>query len=310
MLPNGARPARFEMNPTLELVADFACHTGENPLWHPTENCVYWTDIPAGKLYRYDPATGRAEQVYEGRQVGGFTIQADGSLLLFMDRCTVVVWHRGRIERTIVPQLDDELDTRFNDVIADPEGRVFCGTMSVKDAAGNITRRGRLYRLDRDGSLHRIVEGLSTSNGMGFALDRRRMYHTDSGPDVRTIFLYDYDRASGAITNRRVFYTAPAVEGEGRPDGLTVDSEGCVWSARWDGSCVVRHAVDGQILERIAVPTKKVSCPTFGGPEYDRLYLTTAGGHERATNGATAGALYRVVPGVRGLPEFPSRVGI
>jgi D-xylonolactonase len=282
-----------------ELVADTLCHTGENPLWHPAERRLYWCDIPRGRLLRFDPATGRHETCAEGDPIGGFTLQADGALLLFMARGAIRTWRDGRLT-TLIAELPDERDNRFNDVIADPAGRVFCGTMSPPH------RLGRLYRLDPDLSLTTMVEGVGTSNGMGFTLDRRQMYHTDSR--VGEVYLYDYDAAAGALADRRLWLKTPP--GEGRPDGLTVDAEGCVWSARWDGGILVRHAPDGRELARYPFPARKVSSVTFGGDDCSDIYVTTAGGHNRAEEGPGAGALFRLRLGVRGLPEFPSRIGL
>ncbi len=109
-------------------VADTRNHTGEGPLWHPTEERLYWVDIPAGQLFTFDPATDEYELTYEtnGDPIGGYTIEADGSLLLFTYR-TVERLVPGADETSVVAEID--ADTRFNDVIADPEGRVFCGTM-------------------------------------------------------------------------------------------------------------------------------------------------------------------------------------
>ncbi|HEX4149692.1 MAG TPA: SMP-30/gluconolactonase/LRE family protein [Pirellulales bacterium] len=291
-----------------ELIADYACQTGERPVWHPLERRLYWTDIPAGRLFRYDPATGEHEPVYEGRPVGGFTVQADGALLLFLDRGTVVTWRDRRIERTIIEEVADDRGTRFNDVTADPEGRVYCGTMSEKDSAGNILRHARLYLLERDGSLRQLLDHVITSNGIGFTPDERSMYYTDTG--VRTIWRFDYDRATGAISNRQAFVRVPEVDAEGKPDGLAMDSQGRVWSARWGGSCVVCYTPDGQEQQRIHLPTHQVSCLTFGGPELADMYITTAGGHDKKANGALAGALFRVRAATRGGPEFLSRIGL
>lgn len=287
------------MTPQPELIADYACICGEGPLWHPQEQCVYWVDIPKGKLFRYYPATGRHEQCHEGEAIGGFTIQADGALLLFMARGAVRLWRAGRLT-TVIPEIPDERETRFNDVIADPAGRVFCGTMPTK------SRLGRLYRLDPDGTLTRLLDGVGCSNGLGFTPDRRQLYYTDT--PTHTIFRFDYDRATGAITNRRPFVTSPATEGG--PDGMTVDADGCVWSARWDGACLVRYSPVGQELLRVPFPVKKVSSVIFGGPDYDELYVTTAGGDHRQTDGPLAGALFRLRLGVRGVPEFVSRIRV
>ncbi|MEP7199898.1 MAG: SMP-30/gluconolactonase/LRE family protein [Chloroflexota bacterium] len=284
-----------------ELIADYQCNTGENPLWHPIEKRVYWTDIPNGKLFRYDPATGHHEQCYSGEVVGGFTIQADGALLLFMARGAIAAWHDGQLKH-VVAEIPDERESRFNDVIADPMGGVFCGTMPTP------TRLGRLYRLDPDGAITKLLDDIGVSNGMGFTRDHKQMYFTDSR--ARQIYLFDYDERMGDITNQRVFVTVPDAAGEGVPDGMTVDAEGYVWSARWGGSQLVRYAPDGTIERRIAFPAKKVSSVTFGGDDLTDMYVTTACQGPRSEEGAGAGALFRLKVGVRGVPEFFSRVKI
>ncbi|MEI6970387.1 MAG: SMP-30/gluconolactonase/LRE family protein [bacterium] len=283
------------MNP--ELLVDCACETGENPLWHPMEGRIYWVDIPAGRLYRYSPVTGRTEVFDIGIAVGGFTIQADGSLLLFMARGAVAVWREG-VLRTVIENLPEELDSRFNDVIADPVGRVFCGTMSSK------THAGRLYRLDIDRRLTTILEGVGTSNGMGFTPECRQFYHTDTR--LGEIRVYDYERTTGVLANQRTFVKVS--DAAGRPDGLTVDADGCVWSARWDGACIVRYDPAGLELCRIAFPARKVSSLTFGGADYTDMFVTTAGGNDRSRNGPGAGALFHMNLGIKGVPEFFSGI--
>jgi len=280
-----------------ELIADYACHTGENPLWHPYEKKLYWLDIPAGRMFRYDPASSQCEQFYEGDVVGGFTVQDDGALLLFMAKGAVKIWRDDKLT-TILDEIPDERTTRFNDVIADPEGRVFCGTMPTKE------RLGRLYRLDPDGALTKLLDGIGVSNGMGFTLDGKQMYYTDS--PKREIYLFDYHQETGNITNQRVFVRVP--EDGGNPDGMTVDSEGYIWSAHWDGHCLVRYAPDGREERRITFPAKKVSSVTFGGDDYTDIYVTTAGGYDKAKEGSGAGALFRLNLGIKGRPEFFSKI--
>ncbi len=284
---------------TLELIADYGCACGEGPLWHEAEQRLYWIDIPTGGILRYDPAAGTHAQVHGGEVVGGFTIQVDGSLLLFMARGAIKVWRDGDLS-TVVNEIPDERASRFNDVIADPAGRVFCGTMPTAD------RLGRLYRLDPDGTLTKLLDGVDTSNGMGFTPDRRRMYYTESSRQV--IWVFDYDQATGLLGNQRVFVTTPPDQGE--PDGMTVDVDGYVWSARWDGGALYRYSPEGHVDRRIPFPAKKVSSVTFGGPGYEDAYVTTAGGDNKPDEGPGAGALFRVQPGVRGRPAFLSRVGL
>ena len=282
-----------------ELIADYQCETGEGPLWHPMERRLYWADIPRGRLFRYDPATGEHEQFYEGEVVGGFTIQADGALLLFMARGAVAVLRDGTLDY-VIDELPQERDGRFNDVAADPAGRVFCGTMPVDG------RLGTLYRLDLDGSITPVVDGVDISNGIGFSPDERKMYYTESA--ARRIYLYDYDRGSGAIANRSVFLETP--DDGTIPDGMTVDAEGYVWSARWNGSSLYRYTPDGTEERRVRFPAKKVSSAVFGGEDLMDIYVTTAGGQNKAEEGAGAGALFRLNLGVRGKPEFLSRIGL
>jgi len=281
-----------------ELIADYACVCGEGPLWHPLEQRLYWLDIENPRMFWYHPASGHHEMFTVGRVVGGFTIQADGALLLFMDRGSIGTWRDGRLT-LIVDEIADERETRFNDVFADTQGRVFCGTMPTP------SRPGRLYRLDRDGSIHRLLEGIGCSNGMGFTPDRKHLYYTDSF--AYTIYLFDYDEASGALSNQRVFVKSDPADGF--PDGMTVDAEGCVWSAHWDGNCLIRYSPAGEEMTRIYFPARKVSSVIFGGEDYGDMYVTTAGGDRKESEGAGAGALFRVrVPGVRGLAECFSRV--
>lgn len=284
-----------------ELIADYACQTGEGCLWHPDERKLYWLDIPPGRLFCYDPDAGRHGKVLDtdGDPIGGFTIQEDGALLLFMGRGSVRLWKDGELT-TVIDDIPGEEGSRFNDVMADTRGRVFCGTMPTPNG-----KLGTLYRLDVDGSVTPLLHDIGVSNGMGFTPDRSQLYYTDSA--AHNIYLFDYDAETGDLTNQRVFVTVP--EEDGIPDGMTVDAEGCVWSAHWDGSRMTRYRPDGVVDRVVSFPTKKVSCVTFGGNDYTDVYVTTAGGDNKEENGQHAGALFRLRLGVRGVPECRSRIG-
>ncbi len=284
--------------PSPEMVADYSCQIGENPAWHPMEKKIYWCDIATGRLFRYAPSSGTHEKCYEGGlAIGGFTIQSDGSLLLFMERGAIKKWQDGRIT-TIVEEIAEERTTRFNDVIADPLGRVFCGTMPTS------SRLGRLYRLDCDGTLNIILEGIGCSNGMAFSSDRKHMYYTDSL--ARTIYIFEYEESTGSLRNQRTF--VKTLDTEGVPDGATIDVHGYLWSAQWDGSCLIRYRSNGMEERRIIFPVKKVSSLTFGGKDYTDLYVTSAGGDNRITEGQQAGGLFRLDVGIKGVPDFFSRI--
>lgn len=286
---------------TPELVADTECHTGEGPLWHSDAQRLYWVDIPSGRLFSYNPCENQYRIEYEREgAIGGFTIQRDGRLLLFEEGGRVETWNPNTGDSQIVVEsLEQERGSRFNDIIADPEGRVFCGTMP------NGESPGRLYRLNTDGTFNVIEEGIKISNGLGFAPDLSSLYHVETQAD--TIYRYDYERTTGALSNRRVF--VDTANEDGHPDGMTVDSMGCVWVAYWDGGNILRYRNDGELLDSVNLPAQKVSSLTFGGTEYTAVYVTTAlTDNERSVEGEGAGALFRFDPGVRGLAEFRSNV--
>ncbi len=283
-----------------EVVADCACEIGENPIWHTVEKALYWCDIPAGRIYRFLPEQGKHELFYQGDLVGGFTVQTDGSLLLFMASGSVKILRAGKLV-TVLDEIAVERNSRFNDVIADPQGRVFCGTMATAE------RPGRLYRLDTSSKLTLLLEGIGCSNGLGFTPDLNQLYYTDSF--AHTIYIFDYDRNSGSLSNQRVFVEVP--EADGLPDGLTVDSMGYIWSARWDGSSIVRYTPEGKLDRRIVLPAKKITSLVFGGEDLKDIYITSAGGEKRpAEDAGGAGALFRLRQEIRGTPEFCSRIGV
>ncbi len=271
------------------------CELGENPLWHAETGCLLWTDITAGKLHRLHVDTQAHEVIYHGPAAGGFTLQENGDLLLF--RLNDIALRRADGGVSVLREFQDEGAVRFNDVIADPEGRVFAGTI------GQNATSGGLYRLDRDGTLTLLFRGTGVSNGMGFSPDRRRFYWTCS--TRRRIYEFDYEQSTGALTGERLLYQA--MPDEGIPDGLTVDHRGHLWSARWDGFGVVHHAPDGTVLERHEFPVAKVSSLCFGGARLDQFFVTTAGG---VPGSETAdGCIYQWAAGVSGPAEFRSRIG-
>lgn len=279
-----------------EMVVDPGCLLGEGPLWHPQENRLYWVDIPTGTIYRFSPASGEMETFSTGEVIGGYTIQVDGSLLLFGLKGSIRAWQDGQIS-TVLKEIPGESMTRFNDVIATPDGGVFCGTLSSESQSGS------LYYLNPGGEIISVLREVLCSNGMGFDLERGLFYHTDS--DRREICRFDY-LDGGKIMNRRSFVRI--TEFDGIPDGMTVDAQGFVWSARWKGSCLVRYDPNGKEVLRIPFPAQRVTSVTFGGPEYTEMYITTAGGDKKQEEGWGAGALFRLQPGIRGVPEYYSRV--
>jgi D-xylono/L-arabinono-1,4-lactonase len=282
----------------LEAVANYHCQVGENPLWDEREQRLYWADIESNRLFRVEHASGEHECFFQGdSMIGGFSFQDDGSLLLFeVDRIALLT--KSGEHRVIAAGIDGDM-SRFNDVIADPEGRVFAGTI------GKTDRSGGLYRIDLDGTVTPLWKGTGCANGMSFSPDLQQLYWTCS--TTRVIQIADYDRETGALSNRRPFYAAPSEEGT--PDGLTIDRTGDLWSARWGGSSLLHLDSRGCVFEKIAFPVSRVSSANFGGPDLDTLYVTTAGGlTDGADDSALDGTLYRVKVAVPGRLEFRSRI--
>ena len=279
-------------------LANYHCKVGENPLWHPGEGRIYWLDIDTGRIFRLDHASGEHECFYRGPVLGGFTLQADGSLLLFeADRIARLEANGTR--RVLKEGIDGDM-SRFNDVIADPEGRVYAGTIGRTDQSGGV------YRVERDGSVECLWKGTGCANGMGFTSDLTRFYWTCS--TTRTLFEFDYDRATGHMSNRRVFDRVD--ERDGTPDGLTLDSDDAIWTVRWGGGVALKMNAAGEELSRITFPVSKTSSLAFGGPELDTLYVTTAGGDGEGKTASADGTLFRVRVEARGRAEFRSRIAL
>lgn len=273
---------------------DLKCELAENPLWHEETNSIFWTDITAGKIFRLHLITGNYDMVYHGEPVGGFTFQKNGELLLFRVHDVALLTLDGK-ERSFRKYSDDGM-TRFNDCIAAPDGGIFAGTI------GKTKESGSLYRVDVDGSIRKLFSGTGCSNGTGFSPDLKLFYWTNS--TTGEIFQFDYDEKSGNISNRRPFYrTTPD---EGVPDGLTVDVEGCVWSARWGGASIVRHAENGEVLERISFPERNMTSVCFGGENLNRLFVTAARVDHKSPS---VTALFELDVSVRGKREFRSQIG-
>jgi L-arabinonolactonase len=268
---------------------------GEGPVWNVEEQALYWVDILEGHLHRLHPASGRREFFDAGLAVGALAFRASGGLVLATENGFAFWDPRNQQLQVVADPEADRPDSRFNDGAVDRQGRFWAGTMGEGPTSA-------LYRLDPDGSVHTMETGITISNGIGWSPDNRTMYYTDT--PLRVIYAYDFDPASGAIENRRSFVHVP--DGDGLPDGLTVDSEGFVWSACWDGWKVIRYDPDGGVERKVELPVQRPTSCTFGGPDLDELYITSAwialSAAERKDQ-PLAGDLFRLKTNVRGLEE-------
>lgn len=242
---------------------------GEGPLWSADQQCLYWVDIMGKCYWRFDPVSGQHESIDVGTFVGVLAERVSGGLIM-ATKNGIGFWdEQKRVLDIVAHPESNRPHMRFNDGAVDSAGRFWAGTMTMtrEDGYGGI-----LYRFDPDGSLHAMLEGVGTSNGIGWSPDNRIMYYTDT--TRRIIYAFDFDATTGNIANQRVLVETP--QHSGGPDGLAVDDEGFIWSAQWNGARLVRYAPDGSIERIIPVPALRPTCPVFGGPDRRTLYITSA----------------------------------
>lgn len=271
---------------------------GEGALWCPRDQVLWWFDVSSVHLWRFVPATGRVDHWPLPKRAGSFALRKDGGLVFaFQKGFATLDVPGGEFTWRDVPGIAFG-DERFNDGKVDRAGRFWAGTLDR-----NVTHAiGQLYRLDTDFRVTVMDRGFTVSNGIGWSPDNRVMYFTDT--TARRIYRYDFDLASGQISNRRVFVEAEP--GHGGPDGMTVDAEGYVWSAQFDRWCIHRYAPDGSLDRTIRMPVQRPTTCMFGGPDLATLYVTSARAGLSADADVVqplAGNVFALVPGVRGLPE-------
>ena len=283
-----------------ELVLDVQAELGEGPFWHSEQKRLYWLDIEKRQLHCFDPMSQVNLSEPLDRRVASIVPTNDNSLLLAGEGGIEEYWPETD-EWTFLGNPEKSLPAnRLNDGKASPEGRFLFGSLSMAKEINQAS----LYVMDHDGSVRQILSGLTNSNGLGWSPNGKTFYHIDT--PTRHISAFDYDACHGGIRNRRVvvrFLDDPEI---GRPDGMTIDSEGMIWVAHWEGSRVTRwNPASGEILAEVHVPASQVTSVAFGGECLDMLYITTARYHLAGENLAGqpyAGGLFAIAPGVTGLP--------
>jgi L-arabinonolactonase len=281
------------------LLLDTKCTLGEAATWCAKTGRLYWTDIEGARLWRYDPSDGRSTFWRMPERLATFALCADPHYLLLGLATHLAFFDLATGETRRIVDVEPGLTTRVNDGRCDRQGRFVFGT---KDESSPARPVGGFYRLNTDLSLERLpLPAPAISNSIAFSPDGATMYYCDSLiPEIRAC---DY-RADGSIARDRRFtqVTGAGVE----PDGSTVDRDGGLWNAQWNGARVVRYGPDGVETDRIEVPTVQTTCVALGGPRLGTLYITSARiGLDAAAlaNDTRAGGVFVAVPGRRGLPE-------
>ncbi|HEY4200727.1 MAG TPA: SMP-30/gluconolactonase/LRE family protein [Devosiaceae bacterium] len=271
---------------------------GEGPHWSARDGKLYFVDILAPAMITGDPVAGtyQAMPVSEligfviPRKRGGFVAGMHGEVRGLDPRAS---------ETTVIARPEaDRPGNRFNDGKCDRLGRLWAGTLAIDTTPG----QGRLWRIEAEGRVQEMDRGFHVANGLGWSPDDRTFYFTDTAK--HTIYAYDFDLDRGEIANRRVFVTVP--EKEGRPDGLTVDAEGFVWAAHWDGWCVTRYDPEGRVERVINLPVPRPTSCVFGGPDMQTLFVTSARirlSAAQLTDAPLSGSVFAVDTGIKGIPE-------
>jgi sugar lactone lactonase YvrE len=289
----------------IEVLIDVKTTLGEGPLWDAEQERLYWIDSFDGRVFR-TTVEGRELRAWDVPQkIGSMALRKDGSgaVVSLARGFHLLDFKTGEVELVVDPE-PGKANNRLNDGKVDKRGRFIAGSMDTMEEGPN----GALYRLDPDFSLHKLDDAIIVSNGPCWSPDGRTFYFQDSWSGE--IWAYDYDMASGRVSNRRTFAKVDRSRG-GAADGATVDAEGYHWTALvYDGK-LVRYDPEGKIERVIDMPVKKVTSVMFGGPKLDILFVTSMAKPPLPRfpgDGVLRGSLFAIYDlGITGVPE--SRFG-
>ena len=294
-----ARTAKEEKVTSVTCVYDAKSLLGEGPFWDVADQRLYWVDIKRRLIHRFDPANGKDESWLTPEDIGSLAVRENGGLIValksgfyFYDLDT------GKATPVALPASHAD-HNRFNDGKTDRQGRFWAGSMDDNEKEPS----GGLFRLNHNSQCERLVDGIICSNSLCWSPDSRIMYYADSWQ--RTVWAWDFDPDAGTISNRRTFVNlSPA---EGVPDGATVDAEGFLWLALWDGWQIKRYDPKGRPQKSVKLPVQRPTCPMFGGPNLDVIYVTSASiglSEQELQQQPLAGSLFAFEAETCGLPEM------
>lgn len=287
-----------ELQYPLHNVLEARARLGEGPIWDSSQNLLYWVDVYNHRVHQFHPTTGKNSFFDVGDVVGAIaTAGADRLIMVLRDHLAFLNTQTGVV--TPILEIESNLpNNRFNDGKCDSQGRFWFGSMSSLEKP-----QASLYRYDSDGSLHVMETGLTVSNGLGWSPDEKTFYLTDS--PHKKIYAYDFNSVTGNISNRRI--CVDLTNESFYPDGLTIDSEGNIWSAMWDGWYVIRFNPKGEEILRIKLPVQLPTSCTFGGEDLQTLYITTASvglSQAEIEKSFSSGDLFALQTDVTGLPTY------
>lgn len=276
----------------VDLVIDAAAALGEGPCWDAVASELLWVDFLGETIHRSDPVKRQDRTIPIGQPVTVALPRRDGGLALAVRDGFAVLTEQGSVQ--MIAAVEADSPRRMNDGKCDAAGRFWAGTNS-----GPTGRNGVLYRLDADGTVHRVIEGLTLSNGLDWSPDGTLMYLVDSLAYCIDEFAFDVE--TGRLDDRRTLLQMD--RNWGIPDGMAIDSDGYLWVAFFGGWSIRRFRPDGTLDGEIALPVAQVTSCAFGGPSLDDLYITTAAHGLSAADADAqpdAGGIFRYRAGVQG----------
>ena len=275
----------------LEQVTPPVAYHAEGPVWHAGWGGLRWVDMFAGDVLALDGATGAVTRTHVGDVAAAIRPRVGGGMVVGVERGFVLIDETGIGDR--LPELWPAGLERMNDGACDPQGRFYCGSYSTESGAA------ALYRLDPDGSVTTVLRDVTASNGLAWSPDGALAYYNDTA--TQTVAVFDYTPEHGLSDRRTLVSIDPA---RGKPDGLTVDAEGGVWIALYDGHAVHRYTPAGALDAVIEVAESRPTAVTFGGDDLGDLFITTTRENLPPDAEPNAGSVYRARPGVRGMPTL------
>ena len=288
------------MADAVEVVVNAGAEHGEGAIWHAQKQLFYWVDITQGRVYVYDPATNVNRTINVGQPVGTVVARRSGGLMLAVEHGFASLDLETEKMQILVDPEAHLPRNRFNDGKCDPAGRFWAGTMSYDSG---VKGAGALYCLDADHKVWPRLANVSIANGIVWTKDKKTMYFIDTL--AYTLDRFDYDNATGEISNRKPLICFP--EAQGFPDGMAIDAEDKVWVAVMGSGRVFRYDPEtATLLSTVELPTPQITSCAFGGPNLDELYITSSTlglSPEALAADKLAGVVFKVRTGVPGVPS-------